>query len=199
MDQAVRQQCPADGFHIPLCQLLLKTPMCENILPTTPPGQQEEKLQEKRPQKTVYCETQHVHGLKFWSQLLSFVYNWDSLYTVMAFEKNQQLTVIDKRFLYSVTHIHQFNPIYWQDEQSCSALMASTLWIISPINKQVLLHSEALSAPVTVEAVVVSPELRFGLVIFAFALWKLCQLILGGTERPRLLSDTWSVDHQTVL
>lgn len=44
MDQAVRQQGPADGFHIPLCQLLLKTPMCENILPTTPPGQQEENL-----------------------------------------------------------------------------------------------------------------------------------------------------------
>lgn len=40
MDQAVSQQCPADGLHIPLCQLLLETPVVENILPTTPPGQQ---------------------------------------------------------------------------------------------------------------------------------------------------------------
>lgn len=38
MDQAVRQQGPADGFYIPLCQLLLKTAMFENIFPTAPPG-----------------------------------------------------------------------------------------------------------------------------------------------------------------
>lgn len=37
MDQAVWQQGPADGFHVPLCQLLLKTPVGQNILPTTPP------------------------------------------------------------------------------------------------------------------------------------------------------------------
>lgn len=40
MDQAVRQQGPADGFYIPLCQLLLKTAMFENVFPTAPPGRQ---------------------------------------------------------------------------------------------------------------------------------------------------------------
>lgn len=38
MDQAVGQQGPADGLHIPLSQLLLKTAMVEDILPTTPSG-----------------------------------------------------------------------------------------------------------------------------------------------------------------
>lgn len=38
MDQAVRQQGPADGFYIPLCQLLLKTAVFENVFPTAPPG-----------------------------------------------------------------------------------------------------------------------------------------------------------------
>lgn len=41
MDQAVRQQGPADGFYIPLCQLLLKTAMFENVFPTAPPGRRE--------------------------------------------------------------------------------------------------------------------------------------------------------------
>lgn len=45
--------------------------------------------------------------------------------------------------------------------------------LISPVNEQVLLHSEALRASVAVEAVVVSPQLRFGLVALAFALRKL--------------------------
>lgn len=44
MNQAVGQQGPADGLHVPLCQLLLKTPMVENILPTTPAGQQKGKF-----------------------------------------------------------------------------------------------------------------------------------------------------------
>lgn len=41
MDQAVGQQRPTDGFHIPLCQLLLKAAVVENILPTTPSGKQQ--------------------------------------------------------------------------------------------------------------------------------------------------------------
>ena len=44
MDQAVRQQGPADGLHVPLGQLLLKTTMVEDVLPTTPPGQSEGKV-----------------------------------------------------------------------------------------------------------------------------------------------------------
>lgn len=40
MDQAVRQQGPADGLHVPLRQLLLKTPVFENIVPTTPSGRE---------------------------------------------------------------------------------------------------------------------------------------------------------------
>lgn len=68
-----------------------------------------------------------------------------------------------------------------------------------PINKQVLLYSEAFCASIAIEAVVISPELRFGVVTVAFALWKLSQLVLGGAEWPCLLSDTRSVDHQAVL
>lgn len=41
MDQAVGQQSPADGLHVPLRQLLLKTPMVEDILPATPPENNE--------------------------------------------------------------------------------------------------------------------------------------------------------------
>lgn len=41
MDEAVRQQGSANGLHVPLCQLFLKTPVVENILPTTPPGKRE--------------------------------------------------------------------------------------------------------------------------------------------------------------
>lgn len=41
---------------------------------------------------------------------------------------------------------------------------------VSPIYKQVLLHPEALCASVAVEAVMVSPELRFALVVVALAL-----------------------------
>lgn len=41
---------------------------------------------------------------------------------------------------------------------------------ILPIYKQVLLYPEALCASVAVEAVMVSPELRFGLIVVALAL-----------------------------
>lgn len=68
----------------------------------------------------------------------------------------------------------------------------------SPINKQVLLHPEALCAAVTV-GTVVSSELRLGLIAVTLPLRQLCQLIFGGAERSGLLSHTWSVDHQAVL
>jgi len=38
VDQAVGQEGSADGLHVLLRELLLKTPVIENILPTTPPG-----------------------------------------------------------------------------------------------------------------------------------------------------------------
>lgn len=68
-----------------------------------------------------------------------------------------------------------------------------------PIYKQVLLYSEALCPSIAIEAVIVSPDLRFAIITLASALWKLCQFILGGTEWPGLLSDTRSVNDQTVL
>lgn len=65
MDQAVGQQGPADGFHIPLCQLLLKTAMFEYILPTTPPEVEEKsKKSHSGMRKSLYLLCQHVHGLK---------------------------------------------------------------------------------------------------------------------------------------
>lgn len=44
MDQAVRQQGPADGLHVPLGQLFFKTAVVENILPATPSGKLKEKI-----------------------------------------------------------------------------------------------------------------------------------------------------------
>lgn len=38
MNQAVGQQGPANGLHVPLGQLLLETPMFEDVCPSTPPG-----------------------------------------------------------------------------------------------------------------------------------------------------------------
>lgn len=38
VDQAVGQQGPADGLHVPLGQLLLEAAVCEDVLPSTPPG-----------------------------------------------------------------------------------------------------------------------------------------------------------------
>jgi len=46
---------------------------------------------------------------------------------------------------------------------------------------------------------VVAPEFGFGVVALAVALRELRQLVLGGAERPRLLPDARSVDHQAVL
>lgn len=80
----------------------------------------------------------------------------------------------------------------------CGTLISFDI-VSSPVNKQVLLHPEALGASVAVEAVVVSPELRFGLVALALALGKLRQLVLGCAERPRLLPDARCVDHKAVL
>lgn len=77
--------------------------------------------------------------------------------------------------------------------------MAELLRLVSPVDKQVLLHPEALGAAVAVEAVVVSPQFGFGLVAVALALRQLGQLVLGGAERPRLLPDARRVNHQAVL
>ena len=44
MDQAIRQQGPADGLHVPLSQLFLKTPVVENVFPPTPSGNQKGRV-----------------------------------------------------------------------------------------------------------------------------------------------------------
>lgn len=38
VDQAVGQQGPADGLHVPLGQLLLETSVREDVFPSAPPG-----------------------------------------------------------------------------------------------------------------------------------------------------------------
>lgn len=67
-----------------------------------------------------------------------------------------------------------------------------------PIDQQVLLHTEALCPAIAIGAVARPAQLGL-LVPLTLHLRQLCQLILGGTEGPSLLPDSWGINDKAVL